>query len=212
LRKELVQDYGGDLRQFVKIIRDAPINTLSHDVMNECKQKLMRLPANLNKDPKLRNRTVEEVLALTLEPQAAYTARKKWSRLEQFLSWAVSHGPSRAQLRCWQKAQGEGKPTNDLKALFEGPHFREHQYGEAFEYWLPVLGLYTGARLEESRSFTWQTCRTSRREFSSSARVTAAIAPANDRFRSQTVRRRFIVSDKCRCWNGQQEEVRVSSR
>jgi hypothetical protein len=45
------------------------------------------LPANVNKDPKLRDRTIDETLALGGPAQAAVTAKKKWSRLEAFLTW-----------------------------------------------------------------------------------------------------------------------------
>lgn len=38
---------------------------------------------------------------------------------------------------------------NDLKALFESPDYREHRFRTPSEYWLPLLGLHTGARLNE---------------------------------------------------------------
>lgn len=37
----------------------------------------------------------------------------------------------------------------DLVALFESNGYREHRFGTASEYWLPLLGLFTGARLNE---------------------------------------------------------------
>jgi integrase len=117
-------------------------------------QALRELRANLNKSPILRNRTVDEVLALDLTPQSAITARKKWSRFEQFLSWAVSHGHLAINVAAGKKPKAKASSyekftADDLKALFEAPHYREHEYDEPFKYWLPVLGLYTGARLEE---------------------------------------------------------------
>jgi hypothetical protein len=124
--------------------------------MNECKDKdkLVRLPPNLNKDPALRDRTVAEVISLDLPPQSAITAQKKWSRFEQFLTWTVSHGYLTTNYAKGKKHKAKASSyekftVDDLKALFEGPYFRAHEYDEPFKYWLPVLGLYTGARLEE---------------------------------------------------------------
>ncbi len=39
--------------------------------------------------------------------------------------------------------------TDDLKALFESVAYRECQFDTPSKYWLPVLGLFTGARLNE---------------------------------------------------------------
>lgn len=39
--------------------------------------------------------------------------------------------------------------TRDLKALFESDHYKSGTFKTPSEYWLPVLGLFTGARLNE---------------------------------------------------------------
>jgi integrase len=154
LREASLLDYRGDLEQFIAILGDLPVTALSHEVLNECKDKLTRLPRNINKDPTLRGKSIDAILALALPAQASQTVKKKWQRLVTLLDWAVNHGvlpvnnaknkTPRATVQSYEKFT-----RADLKALFECAHYQEHQYAEAFQYWLPVLGLYTGARIEE---------------------------------------------------------------
>lgn len=39
--------------------------------------------------------------------------------------------------------------ANDLKALFESANYKNHAFRTPSEYWLPILALHTGARLNE---------------------------------------------------------------
>ncbi len=153
-RAQTVIDYKGDLGQLLKIIGDIPVTDLDHERINECKEKLLRLPANVNKAPQLRDRGIDDILALGLPPQSPTTARKKWQRLEAFLGWVVKHGYLGINYAAGKKPKA--KPSSyekftpdDLKRLFGSPLYRDAAYDEAFKYWLPVLALFTGARLEE---------------------------------------------------------------
>lgn len=39
--------------------------------------------------------------------------------------------------------------TDDLKAIFEHAFFRDHQYAHSYQYWIPHIGVFTGARINE---------------------------------------------------------------
>jgi integrase len=38
---------------------------------------------------------------------------------------------------------------DDLAKLFDSPMYREQSFAKASEFWFPLLGLYTGARINE---------------------------------------------------------------
>ncbi|MDP1718595.1 MAG: hypothetical protein Q8L40_11015 [Burkholderiales bacterium] len=91
-RPESVLDYRGDFNQFIQIIGDVPVAGLQHEVLNDFKKKLTGLPPNINKTKELRDKSIDEILAMQLPPQSAVTVRKKWSRFQAFLEWAVGQG------------------------------------------------------------------------------------------------------------------------
>jgi hypothetical protein len=53
----------------------------------------------------------------------------------------------RAKLQSYEKFNND-----DLNKLFDTGEYRSGSFQEPFQYWLPLLGLYTGVRLEEDRS------------------------------------------------------------
>lgn len=80
--------------------------------------------------------------------------RKKWSRLITFFDWLEGKGlvdrnyargkKPKARALSYEKFTHE-----DLVRLLESDEYRAGSFREAFQYWLPLLGLHTGARLEE---------------------------------------------------------------
>jgi integrase len=147
-------DARGDFEQFKAILGDLPVAALSHEPLNKLKDTLLKLPANINKMPQTRGRSVEEILALGLPPQSPLTVKKKWDRVTSFLGWLEGKGLIEKNFAKGKKpkarAQSYEKFTQeDLDRLFGSPEYRTGSFSEPFQYWLPVLGLYTGARLEE---------------------------------------------------------------
>jgi len=153
-RPESILDYRGECKQFLQILGDVSVAKLQHEALNECKRKLMRLPPNINKSPQLRDKSIDEILALGLPAQSASTVRKKWSRLQAFFEWAVGQGYADQNYAKGKKPKGSGTSyekfsDDDMAKLFESPYYANAEYEESFRYWIPLIGAYTGARLEE---------------------------------------------------------------
>jgi integrase len=153
-RPESVLDYRGDFRQFIQITGDVPVASLQHDELNDLKKKLAALPPNMNKAKLLRGKTIDEILAMKLPPQSARNVQKKWQRLQSFLDWAEGHG---VVTKNYAKGKKPNAPTSnrekfsddDLGKLFESRHYSDALYKEPFQYWVPLIAAFTGARLEE---------------------------------------------------------------
>lgn len=153
-RPESVLDYRGDFNQFIQILGDVPVAGLQHEALNDLKKKLTALPPNMNKVRELRGKTIDEILVMQLPAQSAVNVQKKWSRLQAFLEWAVGQGYVDKNYAKGKKPKAastsrEKFSDEDLGKLFESPHYADALYKEPFQYWIPLIAAYTGARLEE---------------------------------------------------------------
>lgn len=152
-RNQTAIDAKGDFEQFKQILGDMPVADLCHEALNKLRDTLLKLPANINKLPATRGKTVAEILALGLLPQSPLTVKKKWDRVSAFLAWLEGKGLVEKNYAKGKKPKAKAQSyekftSEDLRRIFES---EEYQSGFAapFQYWLPLLGLYTGARLEE---------------------------------------------------------------
>jgi integrase len=153
-RPQTALDVRGDFEQFKAVLGDIPVAALNHEALNRLRDTLLRLPANINKLPQTKGRTIEEILALGLPPQSPVTVKKKWTRLISFCDWLEGKGLVDKNYARGKKpkarTQSYDKFTrDDLARLFESEQYRTGSFEEPFQYWLPMLGLFTGARIEE---------------------------------------------------------------
>ena len=141
----------------MKIIGDVPVNGLGFEVARGLKGTLMKLPANMDKISLFRGKSLEQIIKLEPKPMATATINKALHRFSALVEWAVRHGY--CQQNCFkglaikkrQRAHEERAifSADDLSKLFTGDIFRGGKILHPHYYWLPLLGLYSGARLEE---------------------------------------------------------------
>ena len=143
---------------FVKIIGDMPIRQLNHAVMREYKQTMLRLPPNMNKSSLYRGRTIKQILKLkpqkTLSPTSV---NKGLTRISTLFKWAVKNGyiitnwaeGMHVPMGKTPQQQRKAYELEDLKSLFHSPKYTEDTFSSPYMFWLPILGLFTGCRLEE---------------------------------------------------------------
>ncbi len=139
---------------FLRILgKNLPIMETSRSVINEYRETLMQLPPNLNKSAKYRDKSIADVLAIKgIAPMATNTVNKNLTRVASLFRWAYRHGhvtvnPAESLTVRNSKRADEERPAfpdEELQRLF-APRKIRHPY----QHWLPLLGLYTGARLEE---------------------------------------------------------------
>ena len=142
----------------VEIIGDLPISKLSFDIGRAYKQTLMKLPANRNKKAQYRDLKIEEILKLEdVKPMSVRTVNNNLSTVIAFMNWSRKNGYVKEnyfeglKLPSTKKPQDERKPFTDadLKKIFDPSVYKEETAGINFRYWVPLLGLYTGARINE---------------------------------------------------------------
>ena len=166
-----VLDYRTALRRFTELHGILPVNEITKPHVRSYKEALVRLPRALS--GAMRQMTLPQLLelldrdpALEGTTLAAGSVNKAIGALEAVLGWVADQGylddhPSwsnpAARMKMHDPADEEGGrlpyQPEDLKMVFNSPVFRDGERplaggGEAAK-WLPLIALFSGARLEE---------------------------------------------------------------
>lgn len=144
------------LAMWLRIVGDQPIGGYGYEQHRACKATFQRLPPNINKSPRYRDKEISAILALGDPSAAPNTINKSLTRIAAIFKWAVEYGytslnpASGMTIKNPKRASEERKAFSDedLKKLFHTKDFLE---GTQFPYmrWIPLIALFTGARLNE---------------------------------------------------------------
>lgn len=147
---------------FVEIIGDVFVDELSFEHANQYIDTLRKLPPNRKKLKAFKDKSIEELIAMqgTFEPMSASNVNKNLERLKSVFLWAVQRRymtvnildkmrvKNRAQ-KVQAKKQRERFTQDELITIFNSDKYQNGKHNRTYEYWLPLLGLYMGARLGE---------------------------------------------------------------
>ena len=165
----------GTLRRFLEECGDRSADAYDRGDITRFLGTLRRLPATYGKSPKDKARSLAEIIARADEAKeerlSDRTVKRHLSALSQFFGFVVDQGHlsgaaraelvdgHRFRLEKGARDQRDAWSSAELKALFASPvwtgchpHFRSERGPEILRdarFWLPLLALFHGARLEE---------------------------------------------------------------
>lgn len=151
-------DYRPILEAFIELHGDTPLADVTRSSVIDAYEQFCRLPPNRSKMPEYREKSLREILAMNPETTISENTKDKAiNRIASFFNWAELHGhiaknPAKGLAKKPTVAaskQREAFSDNDLDKLFNNDTLRKARTEGGYKYWLPWLGLYTGARLDE---------------------------------------------------------------
>lgn len=146
------------LELLVEFLGNLPVRSIDHAVMRSYKEALMRLPANIRKTPAYRDKSIDEILQLDVaETMSTTTINKYLDRASALFRWAVRNSymdrnPAEAlQLSDSRRPDEARDPFDDedLLKIFHSREYLEDKHRHSYCYWVPILALFTGMRLNE---------------------------------------------------------------
>ncbi len=146
------------LGRLIDIIGDKTTDQLSYKVATAFKKDLMKLPANIRKDPRYRDLPIKKIVKLkNLKPMAVNTVNNNISHIIAFMNWAKRHGYisenyfEGLKVPKGKKARDQRKAftTRDLRKISHPENYLKATKKSNFRYWIPLMALFSGARLGE---------------------------------------------------------------
>lgn len=157
-----VDDYSGSNELFIELMGDLPLPEIKLKTINEFLEKLKRWPKHRSKMPAYKDLSTEEILQLDIPIKdriSVTTINKHLAWVGHTLAFAAKRDyiaknycegiklTSKTKMRADEERAMFTK--EDLEKLFSSREYLNDIFKHPYMFWLPILGLYTGARLGE---------------------------------------------------------------
>lgn len=154
------EDYRCTLGEFVEVIGDIPANRLGIGDLKRYREFVFNCPARRSILPRYKNKTLQQIIGMSIPPEdrlSPTSMSTRFVKISSFLDWLKTDCQLPLEFKGLFRVVSDKRPDEerdvftpeDLKALFGCPDYVEDRFRESFQFWLPLLAAYTGARLEE---------------------------------------------------------------
>lgn len=147
---------------FKSVVRDKKTSDITKSDINEFIKLVLNLPANKTKIPKYQKKTFLDFLTMTVpeKDRLSPTTQEKYIRsIGSFLKWLKRNDYSEIDLdaplknvkfsKTRSNEQRNSYTKSDLKKMFNSDQYIQGGHKQQSHFWVPLIGLYTGARLNE---------------------------------------------------------------
>ena len=148
------------LNLLAEVLEDRKIGTLTLEDMRTFKEAVLRLPKHRSKLPQFRKLSAKELLEMDIpikDRMNPRNAQKYLSRSKTFLNWARLNGFMTVDIggvltyKLPERSVKRRLPFShtDLRKLIHSTEYKKGLHRKPHHLWLPLLGMFTGARLNE---------------------------------------------------------------
>ncbi|WP_369959426.1 DUF6538 domain-containing protein [Pseudomonas benzenivorans] len=138
----------------IRVIGDQPIKLITRKEARQFRETAIKLPPRLNQ---LSSKSIEQAIEEATSTISPTTFNNYAKNLTTFFSYAIREGYCERNpfdgLRIKQRRKVSEERSafsdDDLRRLFSKATYAPADTSKPHQYWLPLLGLYTGARLNE---------------------------------------------------------------
>ena len=157
-REHSVKDHRGRLMEFLAIVGDKPIGDITRDDMRYFRETLRKLPPNRTRVNEFKDKSIVELLALDVKKTLSVTTVNILvEAVGSMLGWYVREGllesnpATHLQIKDTRQAVElrEAFSTDELTRIFAHPKFSQRKFKSPSYFWIPLIALFTGMRLEE---------------------------------------------------------------
>lgn len=153
-----LQELPRALRLLLDAIGNIDIEDIDSEALRQFKAILARLPANRDKLKVTKCKTLQEALEVPdLKPISTTRQNFILSIVSAFFEYAVGNGyilrnPAKGmqiKTKVRQDEERDAFTPEDLEVIFSCPLYTQGKAKHPWQFWLPLLGYFTGARIEE---------------------------------------------------------------
>lgn len=146
------------LRDLFELMGDMPIAAFDANQARLLKDRLSRCPQYFGLRPEFKGKTLLQVVesGSTYKTVTAVTVNNRLRKLSAFMNWCKTNGYIQDNpLTGLKMMTGSAKEArlsfeqHDLTTLLDLDALKTEARKHPWRYWIPLLGRYTGARLEE---------------------------------------------------------------
>ncbi|MBG0789925.1 MAG: site-specific integrase [Desulfovibrionaceae bacterium] len=151
-------DYRNRLDNFIEIIGDKPVGKIDRQDVRDFRDTLQKLPPHRKKSKKNRRKTIKKLLSMThAKTMSTRTVNDTTQAVSTLFEWAVREGlitynPAKG-LKIKDKTPDVEKrdafTQQEIQKIFLDARYVEDTHTHPAYFWCPLIGLYTGMRLEE---------------------------------------------------------------
>lgn len=157
-RQTSTEDIERALADLFELMGDMPAEAFDAQQARLLKERLSRCPQYFSLRPEFKGKTLKQVIesGSTYKAITAVTVNNRLRKLTAFLNWCkmnkyVMENPL-AGMKVMTGSAKEARLSfdrHDLVALLDCETLRKESSKHQWRFWIPLLGRYTGARLEE---------------------------------------------------------------
>ena len=157
-KEHSLPDHKYRLDSFVEIMGDMPVTSITDEEMREFRNILRKLPPNRSRSKAYAGKSIADILAMkpakTLDIK---TVNITVETVGSLLDWCVhkrwmQYNPAKG-LQIKDRRQAielrDSFSMDDLERIFTHPRFSEGTFKYPSYFWIPLIALYSGMRLEE---------------------------------------------------------------
>ena len=146
------------LRDLFELMGDMPIAAFDANQARLLKDRLSRCPQYFGLRPEFKGKTLLQVVesGSTYKTVTAVTVNNRLRKLSAFMNWCKTNGYIQDNpltgLKMMTGSAKEARSSfeqHDLTTLLDLDALKTEARKHPWRYWIPLLGRYTGARLEE---------------------------------------------------------------
>ena len=168
-RQDTIEETKGTYQELIELIGDKPVGDYTNVDGRDYRNTLSKLPKNRKRVKKYKNKTLKEILSMTIpvgDRITIETQMKLTSRMTSLWNYLIDEYPEYVDVNVFKKKsvtksgrkrkdRKESFTEDDLHIIFHHKNYLPFIFENPFTkikfpyYWIPILGCLTGCRLEE---------------------------------------------------------------